>query len=466
MTERPLIIFPTVSKARKEPRDPFPPNKPITPSVQRQFERLNPKFVRLEQAFEEHRATLQTSLAGALPEQAIVFETVDSIDNFINAVKKIEGLEWLSEWEREIVPDEDFYYEEDGEKRLDKQIGGRLFLIMSDQQAMKELMSLWRMYKNQEAFPHGKKKWRSLFNQLKDVRTWSINDRFENTGLIEEWNERVAAGQETIKFEIELWFRINDEKRRIASQNIRTLIEQAQGRILTEAIIPDIAYHAVLVETPIHVFRDISENTDVQFIRSENVMFFRPVGQAMMIIPQEEPTTEDLSDRIKPIDGRQRDPIVALFDGMPLENHQLLRNKLIIDDVDNFASQYTRTNERVHGTAMASLIIHGELDENNEPLNRPIYVRPILVPDERDWRDIRVECVPLNELPIDIIHRSVRRLFETVNGQPPAAPSIKVINLSVCDSSRPFDTSISPWARLLDWLSYKYKVLFIIGARN
>jgi hypothetical protein len=305
-----------------------------------------------------------------------------------------------------------------------------------------------------------------LFNQLKDVRTWSINDRFENTGLIEEWNERVAAGQETIKFEIELWFRINDEKRRIASQNIRTLIEQAQGRILTEAIIPDIAYHAVLVETPIHVFRDISENTDVQFIRSENVMFFRPVGQAMMIIPQEEPTTEDLSDRIKPIDGRQRDPIVALFDGMPLENHQLLRNKLIIDDVDNFASQYTRTNERVHGTAMASLIIHGELDENNEPLNRPIYVRPILVPDERDWRDIRVECVPLNELPIDIIHRSVRRLFETVNGQPPAAPSIKVINLSVCDSSRPFDTSISPWARLLDWLSYKYKVLFIVSAGN
>lgn len=466
MTERPLIIFPHASKAKKETRNPFPPSRPITPSVQRQFERLNPKFVRLEQAFEEHRAILQTNLAGALPEQAVVFETVDTIDNFINAVKKIEGLDWLAEWEREIMPDEDFYFEEEGERRLDKQIGGRLFLIMSDQQAMRELKSLWRMYQNQESFPHGKKKWRNLFSLLKDVRPWSVNDRFENTGFLEEWNERVAAGQEIIKFEIELWFRSNEEKRRISSQNIRTLIEQAQGRIITEAIIPDIAYHAILVETPINVFRDISESTDVQFIRSENVMFFRPVGQAMMIIPQEEPSVEDLSDRIQPIEERLLDPIVALFDGMPLENHHLLRNRLIVDDVDNFASQYSRTHERVHGTAMASLIIHGELDEKNKPLDRPIYVRPIMVPDERDWRDIRVECVPLNELPIDIIHRSVRRLFETVNGQPPMAPTVRIINLSIGDSSRPFDFSVSPWAKLLDWLSYKYKVLFIVSAGN
>jgi len=27
-------------------------------------------------------------------------------------------------------------------------------------------------------------------------------------------------------------------------------------------------------------------------------------------------------------------------------------------------------------------------------------------------------------------------------------------------------TAMSPWARLLDWLSYRYKILFVISAGN
>jgi hypothetical protein len=67
---------------------------------------------------------------------------------------------------------------------------------------------------------------------------------------------------------------------------------------------------------------------------------------------------------------------------------------------------------------------------------------------------------------VDLVHRAVRRLYEREGGEPPAAPSVRVINLSVCDRYRPYDRGMSSWARLLDWLSWKYNVLFVVSAGN
>ena len=43
---------------------------------------------------------------------------------------------------------------------------------------------------------------------------------------------------------------------------------------------------------------------------------------------------------------------------------------------------------------------------------------------------------------------------------------MKVINLSFGNSWQPFDRLISPLARLLDWLAWEYKILFIVSAGN
>jgi len=94
-------------------------------------------------------------------------------------------------------------------------------------------------------------------------------------------------------------------------------------------------------------------------------------------------------------------------------------------------------------------------------MRRRLYVRPILKPVLDAPIDPKPERVPENELPVDIVHRAVRRLFEEG-----AAPSVRIINLSVCDSWRPFYNQMSPWARLLDYLSWRYRVLFIISAGN
>lgn len=460
--QRPLLIFPRASSSEKDSVNRFPPKKPVLPSKERQAERLSPRFTRLEQAFENQRVLLQSDMTGAMPEQALVLETVDTIDKFINAVKKIDGLDWLTEWETELVPDDDFYIEEDGE-RTEKRLGGRLFLIMSDQQALQQLKSLWSKFLNNERLPHGLGRWGGMFQHLKDIRLWNITDRFRDTGFVEELHERISAGETKIRFEVELWYRSAENKRKMVTEKFKELIQQAGGKVFSECVIPEIAYHAILAEAPVEVFQDLTEHTEVQFLRSEHVMFFRPVGQALITIPEGEPVVEEFGDLESP---QKLEPLVALLDGLPLENHDLLRNRLIVDDPDNFQDSY-EAHERIHGTAMASLIIHGELDDKLSPISRPLYVRPIMKPDLRDWlNNPRIECIPDDVLPIDLIHRAIRRMFVGDGTEGPVAPTVKIVNLSIGDAARPFGFAVSPWARLLDWLSYEYNVLFIVSAGN
>jgi hypothetical protein len=159
------------------------------------------------------------------------------------------------------------------------------------------------------------------------------------------------------------------------------------------------------------------------------------------------------------------EPIVALFDGLPLTKHRLLDGRVIVDDPDGFESAY-QAKERVHGTAMASLICHGDLNDQEAPLGRPVYVRPIMQPRRGFDGRFTEEAIPEGILPIDLIHRAVRRLYESDGGEGLVAPSVRVINLSVGDRSRPLDRMMSAWARLLDWLSWKYNVLFVVSAGN
>jgi len=57
-------------------------------------------------------------------------------------------------------------------------------------------------------------------------------------------------------------------------------------------------------------------------------------------------------------------------------------------------------------------------------------------------------------------------MFEYEGDEPPAAPTVKVINLSIADSNRIFHRIMGPTSKLLDWLSYKYGVLFCVSSGN
>jgi hypothetical protein len=113
---------------------------------------------------------------------------------------------------------------------------------------------------------------------------------------------------------------------------------------------------------------------------------------------------------------------------------------------------------------MASLIAHGDLGAGGKPLARPIYVRPILIPFEGLSRTV-YEKTPDDRLLVDVIHRAVRRIKGEAN-ESGFARGIKVINLSIGNSWQPFDRVLSPLARLLDWLAWEHKILFIVSVGN
>ena len=461
MPERPLLLFPTPQPADRTKQKPqF--GRVHKPNVARQGQRLSPIFNQLQTAFDARRVEIQQNTAGIDPEQVLVIETIGSVENFANAIRRIEGLEWMGELESdEIAPDEDFYDEANPEKELN----GRLYLVMTNQRALDEMLSLWRRYQADHAmqFERGLTKFRDVFLHLKSIRRWDVQDRLLETGVVDIWEEDLEYdGDRIIPFEAELWFRGNNELRAVSASHVTNLVQQAGGRILSQSVIEGIAYHVLLAELPAHAIRAIVENPTTELVKCENVMFFRPVGQ--MVVGEKSPVGDVEIAQIEEMSLPTGEPVVALFDGVPLANHRLLAGRLIVDDPDNWEADYAGS-ERVHGSSMASLIVHGDLNQPQSPLSRPVYIRPIMKP--LNWFDApRPEGIPENCLAVDLIHRAVKRLFEGDQEDGPASPQIKVINLSIGDRARQFTQSMSPIARLLDWLSVKYGVLFVVSAGN
>ena len=303
---------------------------------------------------------------------------------------------------------------------------------------------------------------RDIFVNIKQIRTWTAEDRIQETQILEYWRDSLELdGNVAVPFEVELFYRNDQEKRTLAEKTVILEVERLGGRILSKCHISEIAYHALLVELPRNRIEELVENYDqVQLVHIDDVMFLRPICQSAFNVYADTSVIEDSIEEI-PVD--ESEPIIGVFDGMPIQNHPLLKNRIILDDPDDYESGYESKN-RSHGTAMASLILNGDLNKK-EFLNHRIYLRPILKPKEIG-PDIYVEEVPNDCLIVDKIHAAIVRLFEKQNGIEPTAPSIRIINLSLGDPVRQLATLMSPLARLIDYMAYKYSVLFIVSAGN
>ena len=469
MADLPLLFFPSPETASKTPGHGFASNL-NRPSAQGQGQRLNPIFQQLQNSFNSRSIELQQTPAGIDPEQVLVIETVGNIENFANAVKKVPGLEWMGEFALDgISPDEDFQDKKDSKKEL----SGCLYLIMSNQKALSQMLSLWQKYtKNSDKmnFKRGGEYWglakfKDIFLHLKDIRRWGVEDRLAERKVFDIWREDIESEpRRSVRFEAELWYRGKNHKRRKSITIVSELIQNLGGRVISECVIHPIAYHSVLGEIPAEKALQIIEQPEVDLIRCENIMFFRPSGQ---IVIDKKPIEGDVSDYEFPEeeDLPEGDPAVALLDGLPLENHRLLADRLVIDDPDGWASDYPAI-DRQHGTAMASLIVNSDLNSGSNPLRRPVYVRPIMKPVKKWFKSPRSEQLPEDVLFVDYIHRAVKRIVEGEGEDEPAAPTVKIINLSIGDCLRPFSQMMSPLARLLDWLSVKYNLLFISSSGN
>lgn len=462
-TEYPLLMLSEPSEQAKGERRGFK-SKVHRPPLEVQGKRLAPKLSRLADAFEKKRIRVQANPDGVEPELALVFEVAGSLGSFYGAVRSIEGLDWLFDIEDdEMLPDDFFYSEND----VDASLSGRVYCVMSDKKAFNQLVSIWTSYQKDDnyTFPRGLTSLRDLFCLLRDVHTWGPEDRFTDTGILDYWRETIEVkGLSPSPFETELFFRKDANKRKLASRSVRNTVEALGGSVLSECVIEEIQYHGMMIDLPTKRIEELlgAERNKMLLARCDEVMYYRPSGQLAVEPIGELLEEEDISNKIG-AEPSSRMPILGILDGLPLENHEVLRNRVIIDDPDGYGENYS-ANLRIHGTAMASIVVHGNLGVSiPTTTSRSVYARPIMRPDKAFGKK---ETFPEDTLIVDLVHRAVKRIFEGENGEAPVAPSICVINMSIGDEARQFFGCPSPLAKLLDWLSYKYRVLFIISAGN
>lgn len=466
MAERSLLILPEPAMAARAKKG-GGGGGPAPLGQARQKQRLGPRLDELEAAFEAKRLTMQTTAAGLVPEDVLVLETAGTVDDFFKAASKIDGLEFLAEYdEDDIPPDDDFFVEKKGTR---EEYRGRVYLMFANQQAFRQLLNLWNTWQRGEDFQRGLTKWRDVFALLRDIRPWSVRDRLEETGVLKDWRERLTWERQNVPCEIELWFRADEQQRAAAAATVRTRVDELGGEVVSEATVPDIHYHGLAVRLPVTAVQELLDEDRrgaVALVQAEQIQFFRASGQmaGRITVDQVSPLSNLPNE---PLPDPQTPPVVALLDGLPLQSHRALAGRLSVDDPDDFAADY-EARFRLHGTAMASLIIWGDLHAPGEPIPQPLYVRPIMQPfTQPGWDDLPPEeRVSEGLLIVDLIHRAVRRMFEGEGSTPATAPNVSVINLSIGIADRPFDGTMSPLARLLDWLSWRYDVLFLVSAGN
>lgn len=456
MPERPLLRLPN-PEAIAPPRPPRGGQSVTKPSRGRQAERLAPRFDRLVQVVGDSQQVMQLRAdpEAIAPERAIVFEVAGSIVEFYQRAADI-GLEYLADDETEFDPDDDFQIKD----KPEEEVSGRIYLAMPDVEALRQLVRLWRRYVAGQRMADGFGMWTQLFGLLKDVRPWGPQDRIPPETL-EFWNERLQeAPDEPVRFEVELWYRENAAVRTRSFAALGATVGSLGGQIIDHAVISEIRYDAALIDLPAARIRELMNDPTVSLARADEVMYIRP--QTMVEFPVDDDPIDDLAE-MPPVGGNELPPIAALLDGYPVQNHQRLANRLIIDDPDGFADGYI-VAARKHGTEMASLILHGDINRGELPLERRLYVRPVMLPVQtlNGWE----ERTSADRLLIDLIYRAIRRIKEADDDEPAVAPRVILVNLSLGDPHRPFAGPMSPWARLLDYLAYRYRILFLVSAGN
>lgn len=401
----------------------------------RQKAAFSPKFNRLAEVLQRDPTGLElrgdpTALA---PERLLVFEVRGSISIFAAAVRRIPGLE--------LVDEEELSADDHDELPV-------AYLMVPDVRALRDLESLWRRWENGK-LARGETPWRDVFELLRDLRPWGPADRVHSTdGDLLSQEIEGQDDDQLLALELELVFRASDAVAEVQEQEVQGAIVATGGQILSRSRIADIAYHALLVDVPVRLVREIVERS------SEGISGLEPI---MHIRPQSAATSIDVGDQTDaaavPVAQELGAPILALLDGVPIANHALLNQHVVVDDQFGL-EESTPVVQRFHGTAMASLIIHGDRNRAERALPKRIHMVPVLGAGDAFRPD---------RLIVDVIYMAILAIR---GGENATAPNVLIVNLSLGNRRRPFHGQLSPWARLLDRLAYRFGILFIVSAGN
>ncbi|WP_187427583.1 S8 family peptidase [Comamonas sp. Z1] len=391
-----------------------------------------------------------------IPERALVLELTSAVGLFQQAAQAL-GLEWLGS----MVSDPDALdEEEEADVPADADappVSKVFYLTMPSEQGLQTLLRAWRRFKAGElaASPDQNQLW-NIFEHLADLRTWSTKDRIDPS--LAQYVEAILSARpdDLVSLEVDLWYRNDGQRRDQALAKLYGLAQAAGGGFDDTVEIPEIQYQGVLVRIPGVVAR--------QLIMGEGGL--ARLDDIMRIRPQAAFDSQDLVELPEPLAlEKQQAPastkcVAAILDGYPVLQHEALSGRVTALEVDVTAAQVP-ANARLHGTAMASLIVRGDLSDEAGPLASPLGVIPVLSAGLHNR-----ETTPTGKLAIGVIHRALKALVQQRAQMDSPFSRVVVVNHSICDTHVPFVRAPSPWASLIDYYSHHHQLLFVVSAGN
>lgn len=445
-------------------------------SPRRQSERLADSIARFEADFQQKKILLSNNPEIIDPELCYIIELSDTSEDTLNKLRSIDGVdvpEILST--HTIEPDEDFYYtkkEDDIPTRdTNRKVNFKIYAVTFTIQAGENFWKLWKLWSSDsKEIPDECKKYKyftNIFKYIREIRKWDIDDQLNYQNFSEDLKQRIESGDAgPFNFEIELIYSDNEYIRRKRYKSLEKRVHENGGHIIDgPCCIPEIRYHAVMVQIPVQMVDDFMSHPAFK-IAGDGIFYFKLRGQSASEFTYESDEsyvfTEDELDKTKTTKPLLSSPVIMVMDGYPLENHALLENRLEIRTSDDFNEEVYPSSDRLHGTAIASLILHGDI-RTSSSINQRIVLVPINKVNHS--YDLPIEEIPDDKITVGYIYN---QLIEHLKGfnQDWRESGILVINFSQGLPERNFVSAHSPLARLLDWISYRANVLFIISAGN
>lgn len=453
----PSVYTPVLTRGRE-------PNHSVSRDAQTRY--MGPKMEALRESLDSAKLRVQTNNIGATDEFLLAIELRPGVTSeaFYEALASV-GVESADVVEEIRTEPPDPVHMEAG--RIDS-VKSHVYLTGATHEVVQNLLDLWDIFASPRPLPRGKGAWRPVFMKCRTIRAWDVDDRADE-GVRSYWESLLAHGR--VPFEIDLMYRSSPERRATSERRLEEVIASSGARRISPfLILNEIAYHGVLVEADADsIRRMLAAPHDIALLTCDDVFQCRPAAQADCVSAD---TLEDIPAEVAvepvppgplPAQHLQAAARVAVLDGLPIAGHPKLAGRVIVDDPDDWAPTY-ESGYRIHGTAMTSVVLNGDLsDPSGNPHRGMVYCRPILKPNLA--LEPVEERAPLDRLWIDVVHAALFRLLDEAAPGHPGQP-ISVVNLSVGDMGRAYSGRISPMARLLDWFAWKYKVLFVLSAGN
>ena len=99
--------------------------------------------------------------------------------------------------------------------------GGSFHWPTRERQALQQILSLWELWRRTDHLPRGSGSWKTLFERLRDVRPWGVRDRLLETGVLDDWRQRLDYEEDPLPYEIELWYRRTKQQRQTDWQAVQ-----------------------------------------------------------------------------------------------------------------------------------------------------------------------------------------------------------------------------------------------------